>query len=79
MTTIAVRLESELDAFMTTYQTLHKIKTRAEVIRRALRTLQNLERQQALRTGYQHMVEDFARESDPWLDSGLQEILEFYK
>ena len=76
MVTLTARLEPELDAFITTYQARHQLSTRTEVIREALRALQQLERQQELRAGYQRMAQDLAQESDLWLDSGLQETLE---
>ena len=74
MSTLTARLEPELTNFIAEYQTRHCLENRTEVIRQALRLLQQRERTQLLREGYAKMAAD--QNSDPWLDSGLTETLE---
>lgn len=74
MATLTARLEPELTNFITEYQTRHSLENRTEVIRQALRLLQQRERAQVLREGYAKMAAE--QTSDPWLDSGLNETLE---
>lgn len=70
------RLEPELDAFVTEYQRAHKLPTRSDVIREALRALQQRERERELREGYRRLALEHAQDSDPWVDSDLGETLE---
>lgn len=74
MNILSARLEPELTAFIADYQARHQLENRTEVIRVALRALQQLERRQVLRQGYQRMAQELR--TDPWLDSDLSVTLE---
>ncbi len=74
MANLTARIEPELTEFIAQYQVKHQLVNRSEVIRQALRLLQQRERTQVLREGYAKMAAEEA--TDPWLDSGLLETLE---
>jgi Arc/MetJ-type ribon-helix-helix transcriptional regulator len=74
MANLTARIEPELTEFIAQYQVKHQLENRSEVIRLALRALQQIERRQELRQGYLQMAQE--THSDEWLDSDLTQTLE---
>ena len=73
MANLTARIEPELTEFIAQYQVKHQLENRSEVIRLALRALQQIERRQELRQGYLQMAQE--THTDEWLDSDLTQTL----
>ena len=68
---VTVSLAPDALRYTEHYRKIHGLKTRSEVLARALKLL----RERELVEGYRAMSEDESQLRDPWLDSDLQETL----
>lgn len=69
---VTVSLPPDALAYAERYQKEHGLATRSEVLALALRLL----RERELEAGYRALSQDYLKETDPLLDSGLEETLE---
>ena len=69
---ISISLSPELLRYAEEYQKTHKLASRSEVIALAMKAL----RERELFNGYKAMAEDYQKNPDPLLDSGINDGLE---
>jgi Arc/MetJ-type ribon-helix-helix transcriptional regulator len=69
---ISISLSPELLRYAEDYQKAHGLASRSEVIAHAMKALRDKE----LLEGYKAMAEDYKKNPDPLLDSGINEGLE---
>ncbi len=69
---VTVSLPAEILSYADQYKEAHSLTTRSEVLTLALKLL----REKELEAGYRALAEEYAKNLDPLVDSGLKETLE---
>ena len=69
---ISISLSPEWIRYAKTYQKEHGLSSRSEVIAKAMQSL----RERELTEGYRALAEEYKKNPDPLLDSGISEGLE---
>ncbi len=69
---VTVSLPVEILSYADQYKEAHSLATRSEVLTLALKLL----REKELEAGYRALAEEYAKNPDPLMDSGLEETLD---